>query len=334
MYIQHHINLIYNILDISYESTFTIKKYEFKFQDKIYFCFEARRLKKFLDDEYKKKKFNVKIGTEMVEKEFLLHFRFSNFEIVYNYNYKPVTLNELTKKNSYTNNEKIKASELNYEFANYIQLTEEDFKLFYYIDTKERKNFFRKLPNIFSKKPNFIALCGPFGCGKTVTLLKMINNPSKRAFYINLWTVFNLEIDELKKVLKYEYVKVIGHDFSKENEKEEIMLYINELKAPENIYDFISKVIISLNKMDAKIYYLIIDQYSSKYDVNNIKIKKIKKEVEGTKILMVICSTMNNYDVKENLAYSFSSSHLGINKNKDRINYLYVGSLIKLDTLK
>ena len=328
------VNLIYNILDISYESTFTIKKYEFKFQDKIYFCFEARRLKKFLDDEYKKKKFNVKIGTEMTQKEFLLHFRFSNFEIVYNYNYKPVTLKELTKKNTYTNNEIIKASDLNYEFANYILLTEEDFNSFYYIDTKERKNFFRKLPNIFSKGPNFIALCGPFGCGKTVTLLKMINNPSKRAFYINLWTVFNLEIDELKKVLKYEYVKIIGHDFSTDNENDEIILYINKLKAPEDIYDFISKVIISLNKMDANIYYLIIDQYSSKYDDNNIKIKKIKKEVEGTKILMVICSSMNNYDVKENLAYSFASSPLAINKNKDRINYLYVGCLIKLDPLK
>ena len=53
------------------------------------------------------------------------------------------------------------------------------------------------------------------------------------------------------------------------------------------------------------IYYLIKDQYSSKYDENNQNMKRIKCEVEGTKIIMIICSSMNNYDVKENLAYSF-----------------------------
>ena len=46
---------------------------------------------------------------------------------------------------------------------------------------------------------------------------------------------------------------------------------------------------------------------------------------------MIICSSMNNYDVKENLAYSFTSSE---NLNNSKINYLYVGCLIRLNPLE
>ena len=59
--------------------------------------------------------------------------------------------------------------------------------------------------------------------------------------------------------------------------------------------------------------------------------KKIKNEVKGTKVIIIICSSMNNYDVKENLAYSFTSSE---NQNNNKINYLYVGSLIRLNPLE
>ena len=178
---------------------------------------------------------------------------------------------------------------------------------------------------------NFIALCGPFGSGKTVTLLKMINDPLKRSYYINLWTIFNLEIDEIKNVLKYEYVKIIGEDLREKNENDEIIKYIKRINSPKEIYNFISKIIISLNKMNENIYYLIIDQYSSKYDEKNQNMKRIKNEVQGTKVIIIICSSMNNYDVKENLAYSFTSSE---NQNNNKINYLYVGCLIRLNPLE
>ena len=333
-------NLVYSNKNKNLELTFILKKYTFKFNDNTFYCFETKCLKDYLEKEYKKKKFLLKIDLKncnsiKISTQIFFHYGFSDFEIVYNYNYKPVTLKQLTKEYAYTNKKEIKAVDLNYEFANYIQLEEEDYNSFYYIDSIERKIFINNINNFEGKKYNFIALCGPFGSGKTVTLLRMINNPLKRSFYINLWTIFNLEINEVKNVLKYEYVKILGENFKKENENDQIILYINQLDSAENIYDFISKVIVSLIKMDEKIYYLIIDQYSSKYDENNQNIKKLKKEVEGTKIIMIICSSMNNYDVKENLAYSFSpSTELNFNQNFDKINYLYVGCLVKLDPLK
>ena len=328
-------NLVYSKNNKSLKLIFILKKYEFKLQDKLFYCFETKFLKKYLEDEYKKKKFHLKINIENSIKKLtidnLFYFDYSKFEIVYNYNYKPVTLKELTKINSYTDKKIIKASDLNYEFANYIQLEEEDFNSFYYIDSYERRNFIKKLDKLIGRNYNFIAFCGPFGSGKTVTLLKMINDPLKRSYYINLRTIFNLEINEIKNVLKYEYVKIIGDDFKQENEKDEIIKYITQINSPNEIYSFISQIITSLNKMEENLYYLIIDQYSSKYDDNNQNMKRIRREVEGTKVIMIICSSMNNYDVKENLAYSFTSSE---NLNNSKINYLYVGCLIRLDPLK
>ena len=224
------VNLVYSRNNKSLKLIFFIKKYEFKLQDEFFYCFEAKSLKKYLEDEYKKKKFHlkIKIGNNIIKLTIdnLLLFGYSKFEIVYNYNYRPVTLNELTKNNTYTNNKIIKASDLNYEFANYILLEEEDFNSFYYIDTDERRNFIKKIDKFVGNNCNFIAFCGPNGSGKTVTLLKMINDPLKRAYYINLRTIFNLETNEIKNVLKYEYVKVIGNDFKQENEKDEIIQYI------------------------------------------------------------------------------------------------------------
>ena len=329
-------SIVYSKKNKSLEILFFIKKYKFKFQEKIYYSFEAKFLKDYLEKEYSKKKFHLEIYfkniTEKIPKDYLFYFGYSNFEIVYNYNYKPVTLKELTKKNSYTNKKKISAPDLNYEFANYIELEEEDFNSFYYIDSIQRRKVINKIAYFSILNNNFIPICGPFGSGKTVTLLKMINNPLKRSFYINLWTVFNLEIDEVKNVLKYEYVKIIGIDFTKENENDIIISKIKEIDSSQKIYDFISELIIILNNMDENSYYLIIDQYSSKYDNKNQNIKKLRNQVKGTKIIMIICSSMNNDDVKENFAYSFSPLDMKINTNK--INYLYIGSLIKLDALE
>ena len=328
-------NIVYSKNNKSLKIIFIIKKYEFVLQGESFFCFEAKYLRKYLEDEYKKKKFYLKINiNDNIKKLSIDNFFFcdySKFEIVYNYNYKPVTLKELTKEYSYTNKKNIKASELNYEFANYIQLNEEDFNSFYYIDSIERQKFISNIDRFVGKNYNFIALCGPFGSGKTVTLLKMINDPLKRSYYINLWTIFNLEIDEIKNVLKYEYVKIIGEDLTEKNENDDIIKYIKQINSPKEIYNFISQIIISLNNMNENIYYLIIDQYSSKYDEKNQNMKKIKNEVKGTKVIMIICSSMNNYDVKENLTYSFTSSE---NQNNNKINYLYVGCLIRLNPLE
>ena len=56
-----NVALVYSIKNTSSELYFIFKKYEFIFQGNIYYCFEPGYLKKFLDEEFKKKKFHLKV---------------------------------------------------------------------------------------------------------------------------------------------------------------------------------------------------------------------------------------------------------------------------------
>ena len=332
----YYITLFYLFNEKQNLRYFTITKYEFNIEKKIYFCFEQNFLQEYLEKEYNKKRFYVKIFTSnghiMKSKDFqnIFNYSYNNFEIIYNYNYKKVTLDFLTRSNSFNNKEILNAEELNYELSNYVEIEEEDYKSFFYIDTDNRKKFIDTLCTESRYKKRF-ALCGPFGCGKTITLLKFINDSERRSFYINLWTVNYLGIEELKKVLTYEYIKIINKDFKKENEDDEIIAHINKIDSPNKIYNFIKQMIESLKKDKKTPYFLIIDQYSSKYDKNNEQIKEIlEKNNYSSNVILIICSSMNNYDVKTNFCHSFSDSNLDIKL----INYKYVGCLIKLDPSK
>ena len=188
-----------------------------------------------------KKKFYLKIFVGKyisIRYQLLFHLNLREFEIVYNYNYKPVTFKELTLNYSFNDKEKPKAEELNYEFANYIELEEEEYNQFFYINSEKRNRFIIYLIDGLRRIP-YIEICGPIGCGKTVTLLKFINCKIRRSYYINLLTFNCFGIEELKKVLKYEYVKIIGKNYSEENEKDEIISYIQKLNSSKEIFDFI-----------------------------------------------------------------------------------------------
>ena len=87
-------NLVYSKNNKSLKLIFILKKYEFKLQGKLFYCFETKFLKKYLEDEYKKKKFHLEIYIENSIKKLTIdnfyYFCYSKFEIVYNYNYKSV----------------------------------------------------------------------------------------------------------------------------------------------------------------------------------------------------------------------------------------------------
>ena len=101
------------------------------------------------------------------------------------------------------------ADDINYKFPFYINLEEIDFNNFEYFETENRKRFFKEIFKYINFLP-YIAICGPSGSGKTVTLLKLIiNDETRRFFYINLWTVSITDIDELKEIFKYECIKLL-----------------------------------------------------------------------------------------------------------------------------
>ena len=66
----------------------------------------------------------------------------------------------------------------------------------------------------------------------------LINSEYTKVFYINLWTIANTSLIYLKKLFKYESIKLFGFNFFNKNERlcpsEDLEKYQNIITAIEN----------------------------------------------------------------------------------------------------
>ena len=108
----------------------------------------------------------------------------------------------------------------------------------------------------------------------------------------------------------------------------EIFNCINNFKDKEEIFELILNIISLLKNMEGN-YVIVIDQYSSKYDNDNINILNIISNIQNSRVKLLICSSMNNDDVKNNLSKSFA-----FNNQSNFLTYIYGGVLIRLNIYK
>jgi len=315
--------------------------YLFEFNGKKYICFEKITLSDFLLKESEKKKFVI-TQTQLDDITFtsildFIDLNIFNFVIKYDYRKREMTQDKLKLENIYSKKNKYNAEDINFNFPYYINIEETDFKNFEYYEPEIRKNFIKEILRYIDYH-YYIAICGPFGSGKTVTLLKLITDEARRFFYINLWTVSKTNIDELKEIFNYECIKLFRKNIleinalkeltpEQENMKE-IFNCINNFKDKEEIFELILNIISLLKNMEGN-YVIVIDQYSSKYDNDNINILNIISNIQNSRVKLLICSSMNNDDVKNNLSKSFS-----FNNQPNFLTYIYVGVLIQLNIYK
>ena len=327
-------------------------RYKFKYKDVSYYCFIFESMKSYFNEIRKKHEFYISIiqnnQKRIFQPEMLFMIGFTDFEIRIDYKYYDIKLEKLKYEDIYKIPLIIKGANLNLKLGLYTNLLEDDYKNFIYYDTNKRKNFLNYLTNLFGMENN-IGICGPFGTGKTITLLKfLIESNSDRMFYINLLTIKYTDYSELQRLFKYESIKLFGGNIFNENEKfcseEEKNIYkkiIDEIEKfdekknifllLENIIKFLSEILYQQNT------YIIIDQYNSKYDKENKSLNHLlDTNKNNNNIYIIVSSTMDNSDIKKHfldsldLRFLYSYEHSSSNL---RLNYYYIGCFIRLNHL-
>ena len=221
----HFISIILEFINSNNKNKkihFSLKKtpYEFGYEGKKYYCFIVHEMSKFLEDIKTKKSFSVIIRRKDSKRISILEysrnvFQFlqdDEFEIQIDYQYKGINFENINYKNIFNNNIIKKGSDLNLKLGLYINLKEEEFNKFEYFKTNERNNFMEYIQDKI-KVTDVLGICGPYGSGKTVTLLKLIIESSNMNYlYINLSTVFKNDFGVIQEVLRYELIKLLRED--------------------------------------------------------------------------------------------------------------------------
>ena len=321
------------------------KEYEILYQNKKYYCFEMNSLREYLYELLTYHKYYIEISSDSYSKkrirdiEQFLMLNSCNFKILVDYQFNDIDYNNFDYDSIYKISDKITGPKLNLKLGHYVSLTEDDFNNFIYYDTEERKQFYKEFQYILGYRKEF-GFCGPYGTGKTITMLKMvISNINQKYLYINLGAVNDLYIDELKKLLRYEITKLFGKDVILSENKNLVAkkVYVNIVELIENlkdknIFELLKNIILEIKKFKCMQIFFIIDQYSSKYDIDNNLIKEIIR-VNDRKNYIIICSSMNNDCVKNYLYQCLNEKTVFPSYSIDFAYYFYVGSLIRLNNL-
>ena len=335
------------------------QNYKFLYKDNFYLCFTVDSLRQKFDALKEEHEFYIEANNNnkklIIQPASFFNTHIIYFEIKINYKFIDIDLEKVEFNNIYKQNEQsenIHGNELNEKLGLYTQLTKNDFNDFKYYQTNERKQFLSNLIDICDNNNTYnnIGICGPFGTGKTITLLKfLIESNSYRTFYINLYVITHTSIEHLKNLFKYESIKLFGGNiFKKDNEfcsnKDrliylEIVNEIDKFNDKKEIFSLLGNIIKCLNLLeDKKATYIIIDQYSSKYDDKNNNLNNLFYMKKDYTIHIIVSSSMNNYDIKQHFSISLNLHKILLSESKGkfdlRFNYYYVGCLIRLNQLE
>ena len=208
---------------------------------------------------------------------------------------------------------------------------------FYYINGENRIYLKKKLKIFLTKKNDeFICpICSPRGTGKTISALifhkLFFKEDGIRGLYLNLkyYLLPNLKWEDKIETLLKECFFICDNDEELFELYEKFIIKNNICELFEIIKNFISNKNKKNNDKD-KIY-IILDQYKEKYNMNYLF-----DLFENIKIIAI--SSINDYDVKDNIIITYLeqisqniNDEIQINyKNHDKkiIRYDYIDNLI------
>ena len=181
-------------------------------------------------------------------------------------------------------------------FYDYFPYNTKNNNIFEYDYTQNRKilnSFLKTL--LFSDDLNFFKFCGPTSTGKSTTLLKF-SRKFNNIIYLNLKVIYHLEQDdkniECYNLIIYEFGRL---EFEDEKENENFQKFLNLECQNKSAMIIIYKI---LNYIKDQNCIIIFDQFKMKY-ISKTIFDKIEKLIKISKLKLILCSSINDKDIKD-----------------------------------
>ena len=168
---------------------------------------------------------------------------------------------------------------------------------FEYEQTKNRDSLISKyiLKFILNQNLRFFKFCGPSSTGKSTTLLKF-SREQRGIVYLNLKAIHEFyKINRLKECYNLIIYELRRLYFSDENKKESFKKLLKEKCWNKNPWEIILNIIKFIPETSNII---IFDQFKKSYLSGNIY-SQIEDFVKSSKLKLIICSSINNKDIRD-----------------------------------
>lgn len=320
-------NANYLFMDIS--DLESIKIYlgniNFKENNTIFNPSNSSQLLEYINNNRKTKLFQL--GTKNLNKTEILDIcekgKGNTIEVKYSPFLRDLNEDIFKEKNQTKNLEDLTLEDLSLFYSEYFPIIENNIQDFKFIDSDERKNFMDSiLKKIRREYISPIELYGPFGIGKSTTLMAYQKKLKIKSAYFNLSAIFHLKD-------KSKYIKMILYESMSlfENYQQfESLKKIIEIMDYDSPWDIIKKVINFVSENIKQTFLIILDQYKEQYEDFKFKSsEKIDSLIlnDDTFLRIIKCSSMNDKDVKNNFLNIL-----------DKNNYIYIGKLFQIDGLE
>lgn len=199
---------------------------------------------------------------------------------------------------------------------------------FAFISSPQRTFFIRLLYNFLNSSLETLFLCGSYGIGKSMTLQHFTyqcgNTTPSIYFNIKCLYTFRNNAEKLFDIIKKEAIKL----FSTFDDYSNFILELCKLDYTIPYWEIILRIIQML-LADKGYYLIVIDQYRRKYDSSESYLGKIKTMLFLTNIKLVVASSINDDEIRENLINQW----IGFPIN-DNDKYIYFPSLISAENIQ
>jgi len=219
----------------------------------------------------------------------------------------------------------ILAKELTFNFKYYIKSPSQEHKIKFILSEERIKT----MKSFLSNKEKIYAISGPYGIGKTISLILLCYSKEKKFCYLNLRALNDNKNNV--QIWKYKlFLTEIYSIFKEDKDKK----HFNELKKDivkvKTYWEAIIQSIKYCIKNEIRAVF-IIDQYKEKIDKDFTHLKKIKENILNdnlNNIMIIISSSINNKDLREFIIRKYVNKERILNLT---LNYHYHINIFRLE---